>query len=57
MYIDADAVDHLMNAVGVLLLLTVLCLAGITVFAYYAIRGCDPLSAKYIGNSNQVRGG
>ncbi|XP_046557622.1 sodium-coupled monocarboxylate transporter 1-like [Haliotis rubra] len=47
-------ISLLMNAVGVLLMLTILCLAGITIFAYYAIRGCDPLSAKYIGNSNQL---
>ncbi|XP_071093128.1 sodium-coupled monocarboxylate transporter 1-like isoform X1 [Haliotis cracherodii] len=47
-------ISLMLNAAGVLILLTILCLAGITIFAYYAIRGCDPLSAKYIGNSNQL---
>ena len=30
------------------------CLAGITVFAYYATKGCDPLTSKQIKNANQV---
>ena len=28
---------------------------GLVVFAYYHTKGCDPLRAGYISNSNQVR--
>ncbi|XP_046581743.1 sodium-coupled monocarboxylate transporter 1-like [Haliotis rubra] len=44
----------MLNVLGVLLLLTIVCLAGIITFAHYAKLGCDPLSAKYIRNSNQL---
>ncbi|XP_048251305.1 sodium-coupled monocarboxylate transporter 1-like isoform X2 [Haliotis rufescens] len=44
----------LLNVIGILVLLTLVCLAGITVFAYYAKKGCDPLSAKSISNANQL---
>ncbi|VDI64208.1 Hypothetical predicted protein [Mytilus galloprovincialis] len=44
----------LMNCVGVFLLLTLACLSGISVFAFYADKGCDPLSHGDIKNSNQI---
>ncbi|XP_048236774.1 sodium-coupled monocarboxylate transporter 1-like [Haliotis rufescens] len=44
----------MLNVLGVLILLTIVCLAGIITFAYYTQKGCDPLSAKYISNSNQL---
>ncbi|XP_046559452.1 sodium-coupled monocarboxylate transporter 1-like isoform X1 [Haliotis rubra] len=44
----------MLNVIGILVLLTTVCLAGITTFAYYAKKGCDPLSAKYISNANQL---
>ncbi|XP_067653795.1 sodium-coupled monocarboxylate transporter 1-like [Haliotis asinina] len=44
----------MLNVVGVLFLLTIVCFAGIIIFAHYAKLGCDPLSAKYIRNSNQL---
>ncbi|XP_071098413.1 sodium-coupled monocarboxylate transporter 1-like isoform X1 [Haliotis cracherodii] len=44
----------MLNVIGVIILLTIVCLAGIIIFAYYAKKGCDPLSAKYVSNSNQL---
>ncbi|XP_046581754.1 LOW QUALITY PROTEIN: sodium-coupled monocarboxylate transporter 1-like [Haliotis rubra] len=44
----------MLNVIGVIILLTIVCLAGIIIFAYYAQKGCDPLSAEYISNSNQL---
>ena len=37
------------------MLLTITCLAGIVIFAYYVDKDCDPLSAELVDNSNQVR--
>ncbi|CAC5390249.1 SLC5A8_12 [Mytilus coruscus] len=44
----------MMNCVGVFFLLTLACLSGISVFAFYADKGCDPLSHGDIKNSNQI---
>ena len=33
---------------------TVTVLAGIVMFAYYAKKGCDPLSNRDVGNANQL---
>ena len=44
----------MMNCLGVFLMLTAACVAGISVFAFYADRGCDPLANKDIKNPNQV---
>ncbi|CAC5426793.1 SLC5A6 [Mytilus coruscus] len=35
-------------------MITTSCVAGISVFAYYADKGCDPLANKDIKNSNQI---
>ncbi|XP_067654098.1 sodium-coupled monocarboxylate transporter 1-like [Haliotis asinina] len=44
----------ILNIVGVFVLMTSVCLAGIIMFAYYAQKGCDPLSDKKISNPNQL---
>lgn len=44
----------LLNIVIVSMIMFLTCLAGITVFAYYATKGCDPLSSHQIKNANQV---
>ncbi|KAL5020353.1 hypothetical protein ScPMuIL_003245 [Solemya velum] len=44
----------LLNILGVIILLTVTCLAGIVIFAYYAQKGCDPISSGEINNPNQL---
>ncbi|XP_069102394.1 sodium-coupled monocarboxylate transporter 1-like isoform X2 [Argopecten irradians] len=44
----------LLNIIGVFVLVTITCLAGIVVFAYYAEKGCDPLSNEDVSNSNQI---
>ncbi|XP_048236772.1 sodium-coupled monocarboxylate transporter 1-like isoform X1 [Haliotis rufescens] len=44
----------MLNVIGIFILFTIVSLAGIIVFAYYAKKGCDPLSAKYVSNSNQL---
>ena len=44
----------MMNCLGVFFMLTAACVAGISVFAFYADRGCDPLANKDIKNPNQV---
>ncbi|XP_046548473.1 sodium-coupled monocarboxylate transporter 1-like [Haliotis rubra] len=44
----------ILNIVGVILLMTSVCLAGIIMFAYYAQKGCDPLSDTKISNPNQL---
>ena len=33
---------------------TLTCLCGLTVYAYYADKGCDPLRNKEIASSNQL---
>lgn len=44
----------LLNIVIVSMIMFLTCLAGITVFAYYATKGCDPLSSHQIKNANQI---
>ena len=44
----------MLNIIGVILLLTVTCLSGVVIFAYYVQQGCDPLTSHTIGNPNQV---
>ncbi|BFZ26140.1 hypothetical protein BsWGS_29179 [Bradybaena similaris] len=47
-------VSVLLNMIGVFILLTVTCLCGIVLFAYYADKGCDPLGQKLVDNPNQL---
>lgn len=42
------------NLVGNVVMLTVACIAGIAIFAYYAKQGCDPISNGDVANINQV---
>ncbi|XP_061190249.1 sodium-coupled monocarboxylate transporter 1-like [Saccostrea echinata] len=44
----------LLNCFGLFLMVTTACLAGISVFAFYAIKGCDPYTDKEIKSSNQI---
>lgn len=44
----------LLNVLGVIILVTVTSLAGIVMFAYYAQKGCDPLTSEKVSNSNQL---
>ncbi|XP_022311982.2 sodium-coupled monocarboxylate transporter 1-like [Crassostrea virginica] len=44
----------LLNCVGLFLMVTTACLVGITVFAFYAMKGCDPYTSKEIQNTNQI---
>ncbi|KAK7096189.1 hypothetical protein V1264_005513 [Littorina saxatilis] len=44
----------LINVIGIAVLLTLFCLTGIVIFAYYAQKQCDPLATKMISSSNQI---
>ena len=44
----------LLNCPAIVLIYTLTCLAGLTVFAYYSEKGCDPLANGDIESSNQV---
>lgn len=44
----------LLNCLGLFLMVTTACLAGVSVFAYYASKGCDPYTSKEIKNTNQI---
>lgn len=45
----------LLNAPAICLMFSITCLIGLTVFAYYnGIKKCDPLSANFIKNPNQL---
>ena len=44
----------MLNIAGVIILLTVTCLCGIVMFAFYALKGCDPLTNDDVANPNQV---
>ncbi|CAH1790095.1 unnamed protein product [Owenia fusiformis] len=44
----------LLNIPGILFLITICCVAGIVCFAYYQDKGCDPLKAGFVDNSNQL---
>ena len=55
--IDTSCFDFravLLNCLGLFIMVTSACLAGVSVFAYYAMTGCDPISSKKIRNANQV---
>ena len=43
------------NVPGIMLVNILASLVGLTVYAYYAAIGCDPLEQKYIANANQVK--
>ncbi|KAK7467994.1 hypothetical protein BaRGS_00036772, partial [Batillaria attramentaria] len=44
----------LLNVLGHVLLISIACLAGIVVFAYYVQEGCDPLTSNRVDNPNQI---
>lgn len=39
----------------IVVIVTSACMTGVAVFAYYAMKGCDPLTNGDIMSSNQVR--
>ncbi|XP_059145437.1 sodium-coupled monocarboxylate transporter 1-like [Physella acuta] len=44
----------LLNILGVFILLTLTCLSGVVIFAYYANQNCNPLGQKLVKSSNQL---
>ncbi|XP_012943004.1 sodium-coupled monocarboxylate transporter 1 [Aplysia californica] len=44
----------LLNIVGVIVMVTITCLAGIVMFAYYAGQNCNPLRQRLVDNPNQL---
>ncbi|CAL1538590.1 unnamed protein product [Lymnaea stagnalis] len=44
----------MLNMIGVFVLVSLTCLAGIVLFAYYADQNCNPLGQKLVDNSNQL---
>ncbi|PVD36488.1 hypothetical protein C0Q70_03472 [Pomacea canaliculata] len=47
-------ISVLLNTIGVFILVLITCLAGVAMFAYYADKGCDPLTSKKVANANQL---
>lgn len=45
----------MLQSVGLIVVVTTSCMAGVAVFAYYAMKGCDPLTNGDIQSSNQVK--
>lgn len=45
----------MLQSVGLIVIVTSACMTGVAVFAYYAMKGCDPLTNGDIMSSNQVR--
>ena len=44
-----------LNIPFMIIIYSITCIVGLTVFAYYESIGCDPLRSGQIDNSNQVR--
>ena len=44
----------MLQSVGLIIVLTSACMTGVAVFAYYVMKGCDPLTNGDIQSSNQV---
>lgn len=44
----------MLNMIGVFVLVSLTCLAGTVLFAYYADQNCNPLGQKLVDNSNQL---
>ncbi|KAK7096188.1 sodium-coupled monocarboxylate transporter 1-like isoform X1 [Littorina saxatilis] len=47
-------ISVMLNILGVTVLLTITCLTGIIIFAYYVKQGCDPFTTGIVDNSNQI---
>ncbi|XP_013413179.1 sodium-coupled monocarboxylate transporter 2-like isoform X1 [Lingula anatina] len=47
-------VTTLMNAPIITIIWSLTCMVGMTMFAYYSQKGCDPLAAGYVSNPNQL---
>ncbi|KAI8785772.1 sodium-dependent multivitamin transporter [Biomphalaria glabrata] len=47
-------ISILLNMIGVFVLVTLTCIAGLVLFAYYAAQQCDPLGQKLVDNANQL---
>lgn len=45
----------MLQSVGLIVIVTSACMTGVAVFAYYAMKGCDPLTNGDIQSSNQVK--
>lgn len=44
----------MLQSVGLIVIVTSACMTGVAVFAYYAMKGCDPLTNGDIMSSNQI---
>ena len=44
----------LLNIPGLFIMVSLCCMAGMVLFAWYEHIGCDPLKTGYVENSNQV---
>ncbi|XP_055872563.1 sodium-coupled monocarboxylate transporter 1-like [Biomphalaria glabrata] len=44
----------LLNIIGVFLLLTLTCMSGLALFAFYADQNCNPLGQSLVSNPNQL---
>ncbi|XP_048748670.2 sodium-coupled monocarboxylate transporter 1-like [Ostrea edulis] len=44
----------MLQSVGLIVIVTTSCMAGVAVFAYYVMKGCDPLTNGDIQSSNQI---
>ena len=44
----------LLNIPGLLIMVSLCCMAGMVLFAWYEHIGCDPLKTGMVENSNQV---
>ncbi|KAH9509624.1 Sodium-coupled monocarboxylate transporter 1 [Bulinus truncatus] len=47
-------ISILLNMIGVFTLVSLTCVAGLVLFAYYAGQNCDPLGQKLVNNPNQL---
>jgi len=47
-------ISVLLNIPGFVVVGLLTCMSGVIIFAYYAKKGCDPLTARYIHNPNQI---
>lgn len=45
----------MLQSVGLIVIVMSACMTGVAVFAYYAMKGCDPLTNGDIQSSNQVK--
>ena len=45
----------LLNIPAIVIMVAIACITGLTVFAHYAVKECDPLASGQVETPNQVR--